>query len=84
VGIGPLLSAAVNMCKTVSKCGVRRFAQAHHARMKRPALVLLLGLISFAANAVENYPDVPAMPGDTDWSFVHRTEYGVLADSKFR
>lgn len=45
--------------------------------MKRSALVLVLGLLAFTANAVDNYPEVPAMPSDSDWAFVHQTESGL-------
>ncbi len=38
------------------------------------ALVLALGLVPFAAIAVDNYPVAPAMPGDSDWVFVHQTK----------
>ncbi len=47
--------------------------------MKRSAVVLILSLVSFAANAVENYPEVPATPGDLDWAFVQQTKSGLRA-----
>jgi hypothetical protein len=45
--------------------------------MRSSALVLVLGLIPFVANAVDSYPEVPAMPSDSDWVFVHQTESGL-------
>jgi len=45
--------------------------------MKRSAFVLLLGLLPFTASALDNYPEVPAVPGDADWAFVHQTESGL-------
>lgn len=45
--------------------------------MKWSALVLVLGLVPFTANAVDRYPEVPAMPSDSDWAFVHQTGSGL-------
>jgi hypothetical protein len=45
--------------------------------MKGATLALILGLLSFTAGAVDDQLDVPAVPRDSDWAFVHQTESGL-------